>query len=99
MLISHGSEFNGDVTEIGGNRACDCVSYEKMALILGSVSRTLECSAGSKSQNDKILRETRLPTQYFTIRRNLKQQFVNINAKSDVLQQELLPYVRSHAAV
>ena len=34
----------------------------------------------------------------FTIRRNLKQQLVNINAKFDVLQQELLPYVRGHAA-
>ncbi len=32
---------------------CDCVTYEKMALIFGSVSRTLECSAGPKSQNDK----------------------------------------------
>jgi hypothetical protein len=37
-------------------------------------------------------------TQNFTIRRNLKQQLVNINAKFDVLQQELLPYVRGHAA-
>ncbi len=42
------------ITEIGGNCECDCVTYEKMALILGSVSRTLECSAGPKSRNDKM---------------------------------------------
>ncbi len=45
-----------------------------------------------------FLRELRLSTQVFTIRRNLKQKLVIINARFDALKQDLLPFLRGHTA-
>ena len=42
------------ITEIGGNRDCDCVDLEKWPRFLSNVSRKLEGSAGPKSQNGKM---------------------------------------------
>jgi hypothetical protein len=38
------------------------------------------------------------PHNFFTIRRKQKQQLVIINARFDALKQDLLPFLRGHAA-